>query len=107
MITEPVAASAHGSLIAALRGQIARLACLQDRPAAAVVIQTARCEWRRSLLLQKHFRFDASLFQDGAQRSFWHIARMVWDGGVAVGCRLMPDLMTTGRLTMELKAERF
>jgi hypothetical protein len=80
---------------------------LQDRPAASFVIQIALRQRWRSLLLQKHFRFDACLFQDGAQRSFRHIAGMVGDGGVAIGCRVMADLMTAGRLTVELKAQRF
>jgi len=60
-----------------------------------------------SLLLQKYFRFDARLFKDGAQRSFWHIAGMIGDRGVAIRSRVVPDFMATRGLAMELKAERF
>ena len=47
----------------------------------------------RSLLLQEHIRLDAGLFEDSAERAFGHVAGMVGNGGVAVGGRVVPDLM--------------
>ena len=60
----------------------------------------------RSLLLQEHFRLDAGLLEDGAQRAFGHVAGMVGDGGVAVGRRVVPDLVAAGGLAMKLHPER-
>ena len=54
----------------------------------------------RSLLLQEHIRLDAGLLEDGAQRALGHVAGVVGDGGVAVGGRVVPDLMAAGGLTM-------
>ena len=61
---------------------------------------------QRSLLLQEHFRLNAGLLEDGAQRAFGHIAGMVGDGGVAISCRVVPDLMAAGGLAMKLHPER-
>lgn len=44
-------------------------------------------------LLQKLIGLDARLLEDGAQRAFRHIAGMVRDRGVAVGRRVVPDLV--------------
>ena len=63
-------------------------------------------EFSQLLLLQEHFRLDARLIEGGAQRAFGHIARVVRDGGEAVGARVMPDLVAAGGLAMEHEPER-
>lgn len=47
-----------------------------------------------------------ALLEDGAEGPFGHVAGMVGDGGVAVGGRVMPDLMAAGSLAMKLHSER-
>ena len=59
-----------------------------------------------SLLLQEHVRLDAGLLEDGAEGPFGHVAGVVRDGGVAVGGRVVPDLMAAGGLTMKLHPKR-
>lgn len=61
----------------------------------------------RSLLLQECLLIDARLLEDGAQRTFWHVTGMVRNGGVAVGGRVVPDLMAAGGLAMKLHTQRF
>ena len=58
-------------------------------------------------LLQKLLDLDSCLLEDGAQRAFRHIAGMVWDGGVAVGHRIVPDLVGAGGLAVEFEAGAF
>ena len=60
----------------------------------------------RSLLLQEALLVDACLFEDGAQGAFWHIAGMIGNGGVAVRCRVVPNLMATCCLAVKLQAQR-
>jgi hypothetical protein len=50
-----------------------------------------------SPLLQKLFRLNARLFDDSVERTFGHIARMVGNGGVAVGGGVEPDFMAASR----------
>jgi hypothetical protein len=52
-------------------------------------------------------RSYARLFQDGAQRAFGHVARMIGNGGVATCAGIELDLVAAGGLTVELKPERF
>ena len=52
---------------------------------------------KRLLLLREHFRLDAGLLEDIAERALGHVAGMVGDGGVAVGDWVMPDLMAPWR----------
>ena len=61
----------------------------------------------RSLLLQEHFRLDTGLLEDGAQGALRHVAGVVRDGGVAVGGRVMPDLVDSGGLAMKLHSMRW
>lgn len=61
----------------------------------------------RSLLAQEGLLIDVRLLEDGAQRAFWHVAGMVGNGGVAVGGRVVPNLMATGGLAMKLHTQRF
>jgi hypothetical protein len=42
--------------------------------------------------------------QDGAQRSFGHIAGVMWDRGVALGLEIKPDFMASRRMSMEFKS---
>lgn len=49
----------------------------------------------------------ARLLEDGAQRTFWQVAGMVGNGGVAIGGRVVPDLVAAGGLAMELHTQRF
>jgi hypothetical protein len=56
--------------------------------------------------VQKIVRLNVGLAQNGPQRTFRHIAGMVGDGGVAGGILIVPDLMASGRLAVEGKAER-
>ena len=59
----------------------------------------------RLLLLQKLFRLDACLLEDGAQRALGHVAGMVGDGGEPARARVIPDLMAAGGLAMKLHPE--
>lgn len=58
-----------------------------------------------SLLSQKSFRLDTRLLEDGAERAFRHIAGMVGDGGVVVGCGVEPDFMASRCLAIERKTQ--
>jgi hypothetical protein len=55
--------------------------------------------------LQKLFRLYARLPENGAKRTFRHVARVVGNGGVAVACRVEPDFVAAGGLAVEGKAE--
>jgi hypothetical protein len=57
-------------------------------------------------LLQKLLDLDSCLLEDGAQRAF-RLAGMVWDGGVAVGHRVVPNLVGAGGLAVEFEAGAF
>ena len=59
------------------------------------------------LPLQEGLGIDASLFEDGAQRAFGHVARVVGDGGVAVQRGVEPNFVATSSLAVELQAQRF
>jgi len=61
---------------------------------------------RAALLLQELLDGYACLLEDGSEGAFRHIAGMVWDGGVAVACRVEPDLVRPGSLAVELKPKR-
>ena len=58
------------------------------------------------LILEAHLGLNTGPPEDGTQRALWHIARMVRDGGVAVGGRVMPDLMAPCGLAMKLHPQR-
>jgi len=58
-------------------------------------------------LPQKFFRCDASLIQDGAQSTFWHISRMIGYGGVLIGLWVAPNFMGASRLPVELETKLF
>lgn len=53
--------------------------------------------------LQKRRNGDAGLLDDGAQRAFRHIARMIGNRGIALSPGVEPYLMGAGGLTI-LKA---
>lgn len=55
---------------------------------------------------QKFFRFNCRLFQDRSQRTLWHFAGMVGNGGVTIGRGIEPDFVAPGGLTVELEATR-
>ena len=61
------------------------------------------CSHRR----QKRLRRNARLLEDGAERSFRHVAGMVRNSGVTVGGRVVLELMRAGSLAVELEAEAF
>src|SRR5665213_3545872 len=69
--------------------------------------QRRLCDSWRSFLLQEYLWLDTGLLEDGAQGPFGHIAGMVGNGGVAVGGRVVPDLMAAGGLAMKLHPQRF
>ena len=52
---------------------------------------------------QKYVRIDPRLLQDCSERPFRHIAGMIRKRGIAIGARVVPDLMTARRLTVELE----
>jgi hypothetical protein len=54
--------------------------------------------------MEKVVRIYARLFQDGAERSFGHVAGMIRDRRIAIGAGVVPDLMTTGGLSIELES---
>jgi hypothetical protein len=59
------------------------------------------------LPLQKNLWIDAGLLEYRAQRTLWHIAGVVRDGGIAAGSWVVPDFMAAGGLTVELQAQCF
>ena len=61
------------------------------------------CSHRR----QKRLRRNARLLEDGAERSFRHVAGMVRNSGVTVSHWVVPDLMRAGSLAVQLEAEAF
>ena len=54
---------------------------------------------------QELVRVDAGLFQNCPQRPLRHIARMVGDGGIAVGSGIEPDLVASRGLAIKLKSQ--
>jgi hypothetical protein len=63
-------------------------------------------KWIVLLSNQKHVSVNAGLLEDGAQRSFGYIARVVGDGGVALERWIEPNLVRAGRLAMKFQAQR-
>jgi len=57
----------------------------------------------RLLFRQEVFRIDTGLPQDGTQCTFRHVSGMVGNGGLAIGLRVVPDFMASGRLSIEGK----
>jgi hypothetical protein len=55
------------------------------------------------LLLEKHFRINARLPENGAQRTFRHIAQMIGERGIAMRLRVEPDFMRTRSLTGRIR----
>ena len=60
-----------------------------------------------SLLLQKYFRVGIGLLEDGSQSAFRHVAGVVGNGGVPVGCRVEPDFVAACGLAVKFEAELF
>lgn len=56
-------------------------------------------------LFEEFIRIDIGLFEYGAQRALGHVAGMIGDCGVAVGCGVKPDLVRAARLPVELHAK--
>ena len=56
-------------------------------------------------LIQKLIRRNTGLLEDRPKCAFRHITRMIWNGGVSVGLCVVPDLVTTSGLTVEVKAK--
>ena len=50
---------------------------------------------------------NARLPQNRTQRTFRHVAGMVWDCRIAIGPRVEPDLVAPSRLAIKLKSEHF
>jgi hypothetical protein len=59
------------------------------------------------LRIQELFGRHAGLFEDGTERPFGHVTRMVGDRGVSMRRGVHPNLVTPGSLTVELKSEGF
>ena len=57
--------------------------------------------------LQKRRNGDAGLFDDGAQRAFRHIARMIGKRGIALSPGVESYLMGAGGLTIKLEPQLF
>ena len=56
--------------------------------------------------LQKIVHIDTRLFEDRPQGTFRHVARVIRDGCVFVQGLAEEQLVATGRVAVELKAER-
>jgi hypothetical protein len=47
------------------------------------------------------------LFQNRAERTFRHVAGMIWDSRIAACGRVVPDLMTAGSLPINWNPRAF
>jgi hypothetical protein len=60
-----------------------------------------------NLAIHKLFWSHSGLFKDGAESSFWHIARMIGNSRIPASGGIEPDLMAAGSLSIELESEGF
>ena len=56
------------------------------------------------IFLQENFGIDIGLFENRAECSLGHVACMIRNRGVAVGGRVLTDLVTSCGLAVELKS---
>jgi len=56
---------------------------------------------------QKRVWTNASLFEDGTQCTFGHVARVVGNGRVAVGLAVKPDFVRASGLAVKLEPQPF
>jgi hypothetical protein len=61
---------------------------------------------RGLFLLQELIGRNASLFENGSECPFGHIAGMIGNGGVPVAVFVIPDLMTSSGLPIKGEAKR-
>ena len=58
-----------------------------------------------SLKVQKIVGLDAGLFEDGSKGPFGYVAGVIGNSGVVIGLVVVPDLVTSGSLTVEGETE--
>jgi hypothetical protein len=72
--------------------------------AASTGIDDARRVLAFLILPQKLLHLHPRLFQNGSERTFGHIPRMIGDRGIAVGRGVVPNFVRTGSLSVKLKS---
>jgi hypothetical protein len=76
-----------------------------DRIGDRVVAERMTCAQTQGFLLiiKELIGSDICLFENCSERPFWYITRMIRDCSVAIRIWVVPNLMTSRRLAIELE----